>query len=131
MNPSRKRPLKKSSCVLYTIGFVFNVILFLCALGTFIAVSIASADQIQAFMSAHNSNLSNPAVFRSRVIGLATLLVIFYIVTLVIGIKGRKNVENNVPHQYGFHITALILGTIGANFFYTVAGILGLFVENK
>ncbi len=123
--------MKSASKILYTIGLVFAYIdMFGCAIVLLFGI-LMTAGVIAAPEASDAAAAALPIGFTGM-----TLLVVGIIATLiqiaviVCGHKCLKALNNGVTEDWP-HILAIIIGAVGGDIFFLIAGVTGLIAEHE
>ncbi len=119
--------MKQASKLLYSIGFVFNII-DLVFLSIFIILfGVALGDDALIEQAATDTNYSQTVVFQFLLVFVIVTSIFFavHFVILFLVISARKNLINKTGRMSP-HVLLLLLGIFDLNLFYIIGGVLGL-----
>ena len=123
--------MKKASKVMYLIAIVLNCLNFLVAIGMFGGAYIMKrypgevANVASRYGIEELNTMAKVLHWVTPVIVAAVVTLVMSIVLLIFGIRGLKLLEKNEQNSTP-HIVMIVLGTLGGELFYLLAGIFGL-----
>ena len=123
--------MKKASKVMYIVAIVLNCLNFFVILGMFAGAYIMKRYPSEVANVANRYGIEelNTAAkvlhWVTPVIIAAAVALALSIVLLVFGLRALKRLDNNEKNSTP-HIITLVLGAVGGDLFYLVAGILGI-----
>ncbi len=127
--------MKTASKLLYTIGLVFAYLGLISCLIVTIAGGIMSSGAMDE-IAASVPNVSGPvdgvpaSVLGGVLLVVGIIATVLQLVVIICGHKCIKALNNGVVENWP-HILAIVIGAIGGDIFFLIAGILGLIGENE
>ncbi|QOS39502.1 hypothetical protein DYE49_03130 [Treponema rectale] len=127
--------MKTASKLLYTIGLVFAYLgLVSCLIVTLVGGIWASGamDEIAASVPTASGPIDGvPAsVVGGVLLVVGIIATVLQLVVIICGHKCIKALNNGVVENWP-HILAIVIGAVGGDIFFLIAGILGLIGENE
>ena len=124
--------MKSASKILYTIGLVFSYIgLFGCAIILLMGILLTTGVVAAPETSGDAAAVALPVGFTGMTILIIGIIAtIIELAVIVCGHKCIKALKNGVTEQWP-HILAIVIGAIGGDIFFLIAGITGLIAENE
>ena len=124
--------MKKTSNLLYSIGFILNILEIL-IVSLFLAVIILSSQRADVLEKlAQDLGKTLGGVYQTLMGAIIALSVSLgaEVISIVLVLIAKKDLKDNTG-KLGVHILILILGILGANILYLLGGLFGLVASNR